>query len=422
MIFTSETLLNFASALAFIVVLTMAYGHVQRRSLSRNTGETVLGFCFGLVALLQMNTPLEPMPGLIIDLRNVPLVLCGAFLGWRGMLACFGVAAAMRFSIGGIGLWSALLAMCIALGAGSLWRNAVQRVKMRGVTGAVLLSVMASAHLGAAVILPDPMRAWFFANAALPISVLNLVSITIAAYLLGAEQRKIEREARLASAAREDPDHGAMTKPAFEREIALRVASGDMTAPAGLMVVRVRRFQVLQDLIPSDWQGTILGLVRTRLSQMFKHADIVCALDNTRLMFAIDSTQMLEAEALKGNAQRLVSKDAFVFPGNLRKSVMVSARIYPWQNGENIEAATASSRGAQNIGPRRSSKKAITFDQSRALATHGGPIGSELSQSDQPVVDGLFGKAAILMQDEGIYWDPHLYARAQERALWQRGN
>ncbi|WP_375267454.1 LytS/YhcK type 5TM receptor domain-containing protein, partial [Planktotalea sp.] len=72
--------------------------------LSQYYAGLLMGLAFGGVAWVQMNMPLEPMEGLILDLRNVPLALCAAFLGWRASLICFLIAAGTRLQIGGIGM------------------------------------------------------------------------------------------------------------------------------------------------------------------------------------------------------------------------------------------------------------------------------------------------------------------------------
>ena len=102
MIYSATTWLDFSSALAMIVVLTIAFGHVSRWVHSRARAQLLLGVAFGGVAWVQMHMPLEPMAGLIIDLRNVPIVLCGAFLGWRAGLICLVIAMATRYDIGGL--------------------------------------------------------------------------------------------------------------------------------------------------------------------------------------------------------------------------------------------------------------------------------------------------------------------------------
>ena len=90
---------------------------------------------------------------------------------------------------------------------------------------------MASLYLCAAVVLKEPAQSWFLENASVPIANFNFVSITIAAHLLDAEERKITREKWLAASATLDPDHGAMKKPAFEREIARCVSAGMKDPP-----------------------------------------------------------------------------------------------------------------------------------------------------------------------------------------------
>lgn len=191
--------IDFVSALAMIVVLTIAYGNMRRWLYSKQTGQMLLGVVFGGVAFVQMHMPLQPMDGLIIDLRNVPLVLCGAFLGWRAGLICLVIAVGTRYEIGGIGMYAGILAMFVALGAGALWARFTNSIARRRPGHMVLLSLLASSHLGAAIILPEPAQSWFISNAALPILLLNVFSITIAASLLDLEQRKIAHEDRHAA-------------------------------------------------------------------------------------------------------------------------------------------------------------------------------------------------------------------------------
>ena len=89
--------------------------------------ESLLGILFGVVAVMQMNAPFEPIPGLIIDMRNVPMVLAGAFLGARGMLLCMVLAIAARLQIGGIGALAGVASILIAGAAGAFWNAATAR-------------------------------------------------------------------------------------------------------------------------------------------------------------------------------------------------------------------------------------------------------------------------------------------------------
>jgi len=126
--------------------------------------------------------------------------------------------------------------MTIAVCAGGQWAWLTRPPFQRKKEHMVLLGYMASLYLCAAVVLKEPAQSWFLENASVPIANFNFVSITIAAHLLDAEERKITRENWLAASATLDPDHGAMKKPALEREIARRVSAGMMEPPIGLVL------------------------------------------------------------------------------------------------------------------------------------------------------------------------------------------
>ena len=177
--------------------------------------------------------PLEPMDGLIIDLRNVPLVLCGGFLGRRASLIYFCMTETTRFGLGCIGMLSGILATTIAVCAGGLLVRLARPPFHYKVKHLVFFYYMASLHFCAAVVLEEPAQSWFLENASAPIAIFNLASITIAAHLLDAEELKITREYRLAESATLDTDHGAMMKSAFVREIALRMSSRMMDPQPG---------------------------------------------------------------------------------------------------------------------------------------------------------------------------------------------
>ncbi len=80
----------------------------------------VMGMAFGLVATFRMNAPLEMVPGVIVDMRNVPIALAGAFLRWRAALLCLVMAVSMRGYIGGVGMPSGIMAMVIACMVGQI--------------------------------------------------------------------------------------------------------------------------------------------------------------------------------------------------------------------------------------------------------------------------------------------------------------
>ncbi len=153
---------QFIGSLALVAFLSSLYG-VTRAHIRTATAQALLGLAFGLVAMLQMSAPLEMLPGVILDMRNVPIALAGAFLGWRGALLCLAIAVATRASIGGVGMWSGIAGMIVSCTAGHLWNRATLTLEVRGVRQLFGFGLIVSAHMGAALLLPREVCTAFFA-------------------------------------------------------------------------------------------------------------------------------------------------------------------------------------------------------------------------------------------------------------------
>ena len=399
MIAAATILLDVSGSLAIIVVLTLVYGQVQRMHFTLQRGQMLLGIAFGGVAWLQMHLPFDPTKTLAVDLRNIPLVLCGAFLGWRASLLCLAIAGLTRIAIGGIGVAPGLLGLIIAVSVGGAWAFATRNIAKRGLSHMLLLSILGSLHLAAGLAIPEPARSWFFSNAALPIAMLNLVTITLTAWLLDAEQRKILSETRLEAAVAVHPDHGALTKPSFEREILLRVTAGKMLPPAALLVIKLRYADALFSVIPKAWRNKVLGLVRLRLKDAFANSDLICSLDGTVLLIPLDEDQLADKGALSAEIVRLIGSEPFQFSDTIRKAVTVDTHIQAWPADKSFEEILTLVRFSLMpkrkdrffwCAPRKSSEEGKLHNAIGA-STHGAFVSHSTTET-------LFNKAAFLMK------------------------
>lgn len=385
-------------SLSLIFVLSMTYGHIQRLFLSQYYAELLMGLAFGGVAWVQMNMPLEPMEGLIFDLRNVPLALCAAFLGWRASLICFLIAAGTRFQIGGIGLPSAILAMLIVWCVAACWAKVTRSYSNRKLHHVFVLSVLVSAHLNAAWILPADARDWFLTNASFPFVILNAISITLGGYLLNAEQKRIAKEGRIAASIMYDPDHGAWTKPAFEREVKLRVNAGTMETPAGLLIVRIRHSNFLYSMVPNFWHDKILGLLHMRLKDAYQNADLAFSIGASSLAIPLSSDQYLHKNELEQTTKRLMESDKFQFSADMKKLIIVDVEAIEWPVDqtldeviERVKSGVLKNRQAhQSATITGESHERLTKNKSRAKVRPG----KNLPRTNN---EALFGKAAFLM-------------------------
>ena len=194
------------ASIGLIVVLGFFYGHGLRWISHPRISEYALGAVFGAAAIFQMHQPFEPMNGLIIDLRNIPAALAGAFLGWRGIFMCVVMAVGMRIGISGASMFAGVLGILTAASMGALWAEWTKSHQKRGLKLHLVLAVMISAHLTSALILPAGLRNWFWSEAALPILLINILVVPIVAAILELERRKVSEEMRLRNSVVFDPE------------------------------------------------------------------------------------------------------------------------------------------------------------------------------------------------------------------------
>jgi len=131
MIHTFADVADFAASLALIFVLALAYGALHRRMPEVISPQFVLGTLFGIIACLEMQRPLQPFDGVLIDMRNVPIALAGAFLGRSGLAACLVIALTSRLYLGGAGAIAGVTGMMVAGGMGYLWHILTIRAERR---------------------------------------------------------------------------------------------------------------------------------------------------------------------------------------------------------------------------------------------------------------------------------------------------
>lgn len=235
---SGSVFIDIAAALAVTALLGEAYGMVRRRFAGSALAPFVLGIMFGIIALAQMYHPIEPFDGLIIDLRNIPIALAGAFLGWRGLVPCLVIAMSARFGIGGVGTSAGLLGMMLAGCAGVLWAHKMAEYERRNFSMLLLLALAMSSHLLAALVLPHDIAVWFLTTAAAPLLALNLITVPLLGALLERENRRIQKENRMAAAMTREPESGLLTGAAFVRDVSNAYAAQPFGTFSGFISVQ----------------------------------------------------------------------------------------------------------------------------------------------------------------------------------------
>ena len=89
--------------------------------------------------------------------------------------------------------------------------------------------------------------------------------------------------------------------------------------------------------MPNQWQNKLIGLVRTRLTEVLQIGDLVCAISPSRMVLPISADQVLKAQELQKRVERSVRADAFEVPHLGEKNISVETQTFPWVLGQTVE-------------------------------------------------------------------------------------
>ncbi|WP_341863437.1 LytS/YhcK type 5TM receptor domain-containing protein [Gymnodinialimonas sp. 57CJ19] len=288
------------ATLALTGLLAQGYGIVRRKLADGLLARASLGAMFGAIAVVQMNNPIEPFDGFIMDLRSIPIALAGAFLGGHGLAACLAVAMMMRIHIGGVGMEAALWGMILAGAGGLAWSMLAKKAERRSFGCYLALALATSSHLIAGVFLPQHLAHYFFTSSAIPMLVLNLATVPLFAALLDREDRHIKWEKRLNASATHDPATGLLLSVAFVREMTNAYTARALGTFAGFLTIAPDR-GALQNVIALFGDPAPVALDRQSLGAQFEHADLAGLCVDGRVLVPLSSNEVLHWNRLKAN-------------------------------------------------------------------------------------------------------------------------
>jgi diguanylate cyclase (GGDEF)-like protein len=270
-----QVFIDAVQAVSLILVLSIALGsHGSRDRLDR-LGPEGLGLVFGLIAGMEMLTSFAIQPGLIVDLRNVPIALAGAFLGVRGTISAVVIAVAVRLSLGGIGATSGAFGIVLAGGAGLFWQWYFPPSARRALVPIGVLGLLTSVHILAAFLLPEAARRAFFGDAAMVIAVANFISVLCSAPFLERERWRALQERELHANVMLDPDTGFLRPMAFDREVERAMTIWQSGPGHAYLLIRLEDQHWLERVWgPTAVQAT-LRAIRPRLPVDLSARDVV---------------------------------------------------------------------------------------------------------------------------------------------------
>ena len=316
-----ETLLGFLGSLSIVAMLSVAYGAVRRRLPGAALGAPVLGVLFGLVAAIQMQMSFSPIPGVVIDMRCVPVALAGAFLGLRATLVCCAIAIAARLQIGGLGTVAGSAGLVLSALAGLLWAAAT-RDGPRGWRALLALAAMSCANIGSVVFLPADVALWILVEAFPALAALYFLAIPAVAALLERERLLMAEEARMREAALLGAADASAPGEGLRRSFAQARSSGALAGEVVTIGLRLRWAGAVGVLWGGEALPIALRTLGARMAALLPEGGVVGPGGPALVVAAIPAPSDAALEALLTRIRREVGDVPVAVPG--------MAAVRPW--------------------------------------------------------------------------------------------
>ena len=320
MLFTTEVFKDLLGTIAIMALLAVAYGTIMRTSVNAWLGQSLMGALFGGAAIMSMHDSIHIAEGVIGDLRSVPIVLAGAFLGPRGAAITVVLALIGRIETGGAGTASGCLGIVIGgmVGLGWAWRL---RERQPGLPAILGLAALSSSTVLSVALMPSGAIGTFLFKVWPLLLPLQVLGIIIVGTVLERERRLFGSEQRLTQAAEEDPLTGLLNRRGFDSMIPQMSMSGKS---AGLLLIDLDHFKRVNDLHGHAAGDAVLKEVGLRLKRSSRPNDLVSRFGGEEMVIFLPGLTARQTKEVGQRICNLIGKQPFLLPSRSILKVTVS--------------------------------------------------------------------------------------------------
>lgn len=307
-----------------LAILGLAYSAVVGRTQADGIPrQFALGVLFGLGTILAMLFPAEISPGVLADIRSVPLALAGPFGGPVALVVAGVMEATYRLSLGGVGAWpsvAGIVAVVVIVLALCRWRGLRRRI---GPADLVVLSVAANAWLVALLFLPAAARDGFLATAAAPVTISTSLGVLFLGTLLNRERRRLAAEDELRIKAATDPLTGLPNRRTFEEELAVALRGTGRPSATALALIDIDHFKRINDSHGHHVGDGVLVRVAAILRGATREGDVLARVGGEEFAVILRDTSLQRATGMVERLRHLIA-EAEPEAGGIRHRLSVS--------------------------------------------------------------------------------------------------
>lgn len=296
MLITFEALKDFAESTAMVALLAIAYGTLHRWFAQKDLADLVLGLLFGLGAVFAMSDPVRLYPGVIVDLRSVPVALAAVYLRPKGAVAALAIAVAMRLHLGGIGMVSGVVGLFLTFGTTLFLGRMTARDGGRRFVHLIALALACSASLGGLLFLPREIAMSYLIQISPVLTLCNAAGFFVLAKIIEREQWLLRREFELLDASVTDPLTRLLNRRGFEAAYARAVQDRRTGNGAALLLLDMDHFKALNDTHGHDIGDRVLCEVAQRIRAAVRPRDLVGRIGGEEMVVQMTGLSRAQAQ------------------------------------------------------------------------------------------------------------------------------
>lgn len=373
---------------ALIILVTCSLQNVKTWGHVHGWGDLPAGALLGVTSVAQMFHPIEPYSGFIFDLRNVPVALAGALLGFRAALLAACLAVLARFSMGGTGMWTGMLAILGATGMGYLWQTVRARGYLQGRLGYFSLGGFTSCTFVIGLALPEPVRTWFYLNA-VPVLFLTYVTILPLLAWIGHRGFLLDTVSQQSSRnALRRRDVRLLSLPAFIHQMRLDALLDNGDSAVAVLSLRIRSLYHLDGRHSRTRSDGLTDAILLRLAGALPEIQCAGHMDDRSLLIPLTQDQLKQLDRIRDRIRECLHGSPFY----------LSRSCKHWVSYElGLLGAEDFSEGGQLVPRRVANSQRIDIQSAPRPrnATRHGDHGSRFDRFNN--ADVLFLKARFLM-------------------------